>query len=322
MLMAFDKGQRLTPHAAPGDAMVIALEGSAKLQVAEEYFSIKAGEQFIFPKNIVHNVIADGEKFKMALILAIEESEREQGHHLLKRLGKTKLRPGGITATNWLFEKIKFSKDLKVLEVACNEGDNLIDFAKRYGNVNYGIDNNESWLNNGIEKVKREKLEEQVKLKVGSAVKLPFEDDFFDVVINEAMLTMLSQKDKERAVKEYYRVLKPGGILLTHDVRQVKEDNEEIKRLQHVLHISALPLTLESWVELFGSAGFKNIEYDTNKMTLLTEEGLLLDEGEEGKNKIMTNVLKDKNKPQFLEMVDFFEKSKENLYYIAIKSEK
>ena len=127
MLMAFDKGQRLTPHAAPGDAMVIALEGSAKLQVAEEYFSIKAGEQFIFPKNIVHNVIADGEKFKMALILAIEESEREQGHHLLKRLGKTKLRPGGITATNWLFEKIKFSKDLKVLEVACNEGDNLID---------------------------------------------------------------------------------------------------------------------------------------------------------------------------------------------------
>lgn len=323
MLMAFDKGQRLTPHAAPGDAMVIALEGSAKLQVAEEYFSIKAGEQFIFPKNIVHNVIADGEKFKMALILAIEEeSEREQGHHLLKRLGKTKLRPGGITATNWLFEKIKFSKDLKVLEVACNEGDNLIGFAKRYGNVNYGIDNNESWLNNGIEKVKHEKLEEQVKLKVGNAVKLPFEDNFFDVVINEAMLTMLSQKDKERAVKEYYRVLKPGGILLTHDVRQVKEDNEEIKRLQHVLHISALPLTLESWVELFGSAGFKNIEYDTNKMTLLTEEGLLLDEGEEGKNKIMTNVLKDKNKSQFLDMVDFFEKSKENLYYIAIKSEK
>ena len=160
------------------------------------------------------------------------------------------------------------------------------------------------------------------KLKVGSAVKLPFEDDFFDVVINEAMLTMLSQKDKERAVKEYYRVLKPGGILLTHDVRQVKEDTEEIERLQHVLHISALPLTLESWVELFDCAGFKNIEYDTNKMTLLTEEGLLLDEGEEGKNKIMTNVLKDKNKPQFLEMVDFFEKSKENLYYIAIKSEK
>ena len=36
----------------------------------------------------------------------------------------------------------------------------------------------------------------------------------------------------------------------------------------------------------------------------------------------MANVLKDKNKSQFLDMVDFFEKSKENLYYIAIKSEK
>lgn len=323
MLMAFDKGQRLTPHTAPGDAMVIALEGSAKLQVADEYFSINEGEQFIFPKNIVHNVIAEDEKFKMALILAMEEKpEREQGHHLLKRLGKTKLRPGGITATNWLFEKISFSKDLKVLEVACNEGDNLIGFAKQYGNVNYGIDNNESWLNNGIEKVKLEKLEEQVKLKVGNATELPFEDNFFDVVINEAMLTMLTQKDKERAVREYYRVLKPGGILLTHDVRQIKEDNEEVKKLQHVLHISALPLTLDSWVELFDSAGFKNIEYDTNKMTLLTDEGLLLDEGEEGKNKIMANVLKDKNKLQFFEMANFFKESKENLYYIVIKSEK
>ena len=68
MLMAFDKGEGLSDHAAPGDAMVIALEGSADLKVGDEIHEIKAGEQLVFPKNITHNVFAK-EKFKMALIL-------------------------------------------------------------------------------------------------------------------------------------------------------------------------------------------------------------------------------------------------------------
>ncbi|MEG0250697.1 MAG: cupin domain-containing protein [Peptostreptococcus sp.] len=71
MLMAFDKGESLSEHAAPGDAMVIALEGSADLKVGDEIHQIKAGEQLVFPKDIIHNVTAR-EKYKMALILAVD----------------------------------------------------------------------------------------------------------------------------------------------------------------------------------------------------------------------------------------------------------
>lgn len=247
---------------------------------------------------------------------------REQGHHLLKRLGKTKLRPGGIKATNWLFDKIPFTKDIVILEVACNEGSHLRQFAKTHKNLNYGIDNNAEWLNKGIEKVKEEGLEDLVKLQIGNAMDLPFEDNTFDVVINEAMLTMLGPVEKEKALTEYYRVLKPGGILLTHDVRQVKEDKDEIKKLQYVLNIPALPLTKENWLDLMKETGFKNMECETGEMTLLSSEGLAADEGEEGKMKIMENALRDENREQFLEMLDFFTKAKDNLYYIAIKTEK
>ncbi len=73
VLMAFDANQGLSPHSAPGDAMVIALEGKADLLVGEETFEINAGEQFIFPKNITHNVTAKDDKFKMALILVVDE---------------------------------------------------------------------------------------------------------------------------------------------------------------------------------------------------------------------------------------------------------
>jgi methyltransferase len=44
----------------------------------------------------------------------------------------------------------------------------------------------------------------------GNAMKLPFDDNSFDIVINEAMLTMLPQISKEKAISEYFRVLKPG----------------------------------------------------------------------------------------------------------------
>lgn len=73
MLMAFDKGQGLNPHSAPGDAMVIALEGSATLQVGDEFHTLKAGQQLVFPKKVVHDVQAKDERFKMALLLIMDK---------------------------------------------------------------------------------------------------------------------------------------------------------------------------------------------------------------------------------------------------------
>lgn len=68
VLMAFDEGEGLTPHTAPGDALIFALEGEADMMVKDETYRIKEGEQIVFPKGERHNVTAVT-KFKMALIL-------------------------------------------------------------------------------------------------------------------------------------------------------------------------------------------------------------------------------------------------------------
>lgn len=68
VLMAFDAGEGLTPHTAPGDALIFAMEGEADMEVGDETHRIKAGEQIVFPKGVRHNVTALT-KFKMALIL-------------------------------------------------------------------------------------------------------------------------------------------------------------------------------------------------------------------------------------------------------------
>ncbi|EFM25267.1 cupin domain protein [Peptoniphilus duerdenii ATCC BAA-1640] len=72
VLMAFDAGEGLKPHKAPGDALVLALEGKAKLLVGDKEVEIESGEQIVFPANVIHNVTAIT-RFKMMLILSIDK---------------------------------------------------------------------------------------------------------------------------------------------------------------------------------------------------------------------------------------------------------
>ncbi len=67
-LFAFDKGQHLSEHTAPFDAMVQLVEGQAKITIAGEAFSMGEGETIIMPANIPHAVFAT-EKFKMLLTM-------------------------------------------------------------------------------------------------------------------------------------------------------------------------------------------------------------------------------------------------------------
>lgn len=71
VVMAFDAGTGLSPHAAPGNAIVFALEGNAIIGYEGKEYEIHAGEQFRFDKGGMHSVTAKG-KFKMALLLVFE----------------------------------------------------------------------------------------------------------------------------------------------------------------------------------------------------------------------------------------------------------
>lgn len=70
-VMSFAAGTGLSEHAAPGEALVFALEGQAVIDYEGKDYPIHAGENFTFAKNGVHSVRADG-PFKMALLLTLE----------------------------------------------------------------------------------------------------------------------------------------------------------------------------------------------------------------------------------------------------------
>lgn len=68
-LFAFDKGQEIETHTAPMDALVNVLDGEAQIVIADERFSLKAGDILIMPANIPHSLLAV-KKFKILLTKA------------------------------------------------------------------------------------------------------------------------------------------------------------------------------------------------------------------------------------------------------------
>ncbi len=249
-------------------------------------------------------------------------SNKKVGHTFLASLGKTRLRPGGIEATDWLMDQAEISEDDYVLEVACNMGTTLIEVAQTYHCKMVGVDLDSQALKKAQFAIDAANLENLVTVQQGNAMKLPFKDNTFDLVINEAMLTMLAQTAKEKALLEYYRVLKPGGKLLTHDISLKNEDPEQLDHLSHIINMRVAPLTKRMWQSLYQQIGFQNIASQTGEMSLMSPRGMIRDEGFTGTARIIKNGLKQENREQFLSMFRYFRNQRDNLQYIVNCAEK
>ena len=71
VVMSFDEGTGLSEHAAPGEAIIFALDGEGVIGYEGKDHSIRAGENFHFAKAGLHSVKAT-KRFKMALFLTLE----------------------------------------------------------------------------------------------------------------------------------------------------------------------------------------------------------------------------------------------------------
>ena len=67
-IFSFDKGQGLSEHTAPFDALVQVLDGKVEITIAGEPLTLKAGQSIIMPADKPHALQAV-EPFKMALVM-------------------------------------------------------------------------------------------------------------------------------------------------------------------------------------------------------------------------------------------------------------
>jgi SAM-dependent methyltransferase len=112
------------------------------------------------------------------------------------------LRERGKLTFQWIPEHVE-----RLLDLGCSAGHDTCWFSRKAGTA-YGLD----YSQEAIEEAQRHYPD--LKFVQGSAISLPFEDNYFDVVTFIEVLEHLPLRDEVPAIKEIHRVLKPGGILI------------------------------------------------------------------------------------------------------------
>jgi len=117
---------------------------------------------------------------------------------------------GGQEATHVLLGMCQLDATSRVLDVGCGSGNTACLIVEQYGSRVHGIDISEVMIAKATERARRQGLLDKVEFRVADAFQLPFEDDWFDVVIVESVLTPLPG-DKKQALAEMVRVVRAGG---------------------------------------------------------------------------------------------------------------
>ena len=101
-----------------------------------------------------------------------------------------------------------------ILDVACGTGDFSIEIARNScpGTKVHGLDLSEGMLAEMRRKVAIEGLEDRIDMVRGNCERLEFPDDSFDRVT--IAFGIRNVENREKALREMYRVLKPGGKLV------------------------------------------------------------------------------------------------------------
>ena len=101
-----------------------------------------------------------------------------------------------------------------ILEVACGTGTVFEKIVHNNPNgKNIGIDLSPDMLNKAQKRLKNTHTG-NFELKEGNALNLDFDDNTFDIVINNFMVDLMPQEYFDKIAQEFYRVLKPQGVLV------------------------------------------------------------------------------------------------------------
>ncbi len=162
-------------------------------------------------------------------------------------------REGKLALREQLLDQLALKGDEKVLDVGCGRGLLAIGAAKRLksGKVT-GIDvwNPLDLSGNSAEaareNAKSEGVADRVRFDTGDARKLVYPDGFFDAAISSnALHTLADDHERQQALREMLRVLKPGGRLVIFDTAETGYYAEALGEC------GAQDVTLSAWTFLW-----------------------------------------------------------------------
>ena len=134
----------------------------------------------------------------------------------------------------------------KILDVGCAKGFMLYDFYKQNPNLDlYGIDISKYAIDNSVPEIK-------YKLKVANATNLPYEDNYFDLVISINTVHNLNKIECATALREISRVSKKNAFLTVDAF-----NNEDEEKRMYAWNLTAKTImSVDEWIKFFDQKNY------------------------------------------------------------------
>ena len=153
-----------------------------------------------------------------------------------------------------------------VLDLGSGGGIDVLLSAKRVGPTGkaYGLDMTDEMLALARENQRKAGVQNVEFLK-GTIENIPLPDNSVDVIISNCVINLSG--DKDRVLREAFRVLKPGGRLAVSDVVLRGEVPSEIRKSME-LWVGCIAGALQEteYVEKLDAAGFDGIEVEPTRV--------------------------------------------------------
>src|SRR5271165_4898340 len=158
-----------------------------------------------------------------------------------------------------------------VLDLGSGGGIDVLLSARRVGlsGKAYGLDMTDEMLALARANQKKAGVENTEFLK-GEIENIPLPDNYVDVIISNCVINLSA--DKDRVLREAFRVLKPGGRFAVSDVVEHGEVPAEV-RASVLLWVGCIAGALQDaeYISKLASAGFEHIEVEPTRTYYLED---------------------------------------------------
>lgn len=151
-----------------------------------------------------------------------------------------------------------------VLDLGAGAGFDCFLAARKVGEKGkvIGIDMTPAMIDKARDNAERENYQ-NVEFRLGEIENLPAADNSVDVVISNCVINLST--DKEKVLRETYRVLRPGGRISISDLALKKELPDEIRKsISAYVGCIGGAVLLENYKKFVKNAGFKDIKFSVN----------------------------------------------------------
>lgn len=246
--------------------------------------------------------------------ITMQEIKKMSYVELMAFLEEINRPPGGRDSIRRVVQNCFISKDSKVLDIGCNTGYCTFEIAHLARCQVIGVDINSKMIEMAEKFKKNDPLKKLINFKVSDAINLPFRDQLFDVVVSGGSTAFIT--DKEKALKEYGRVLRPWGFVADINFYyKTKPPLKIINNLNKLMNTSIKPWGIKYWLNAYEKIGFEQYFVYTNSVKRASRKEIESYCNKMIKQKNLTNPLGNVLRKKLISIMDLFNKNHEYLAY-------